>query len=48
MGATKMSQLEENLNALEVVSKLTPEIEAEVERILENEPVQDLDWRYKF
>ena len=38
MGASKVSQLEENLKCLEVVPKLTSEILAKIEAILQNKP----------
>ena len=42
LGATKKQQLEENLKALEVVKKLTPEIIEKIEKILQNKPKLDL------
>ncbi|MFT4770085.1 MAG: aryl-alcohol dehydrogenase-like predicted oxidoreductase [Cryomorphaceae bacterium] len=38
LGASKASQLEENLKAAEVKSKLTPEVMEEIEVILDNKP----------
>jgi len=38
LGASKTSQLEENLKAAEVKSKLTPEVMEKIEGILENKP----------
>jgi voltage-dependent potassium channel beta subunit len=38
LGASKTSQLEENLKALDVLPKLTTEIEASIENILANKP----------
>ena len=38
LGATKVAQLEENLGALEVVSKLTEEHMEQIEQILDNKP----------
>jgi len=38
LGATKVAQLEENLGALEVVSKLTDEHMEQIEQILDNKP----------
>lgn len=38
LGASKTSQLEENLKAAEVKSKLTPEVMEKIESILENKP----------
>jgi voltage-dependent potassium channel beta subunit len=39
LGASKIQQLQENLTALEVVPKITSEIEEKVEAILQNQPV---------
>lgn len=42
LGATKKSQLEENLSSLEVVKVLTPEVMTQIENILQNKPGLDL------
>jgi voltage-dependent potassium channel beta subunit len=42
LGATKRTQLEENLKALEVLPRLTPEVLAGIEEVLENKPHFDL------
>jgi voltage-dependent potassium channel beta subunit len=42
LGATRVEQLEENLNALKVVPLLTPDVMAEIDTILGNKPVMDL------
>jgi voltage-dependent potassium channel beta subunit len=42
LGATKKSQLEENLKALDAVSKLTPDVMEKIEKILQNKPFMDL------
>lgn len=42
LGATRKSQLEENLSSLEVVKVLTPEVMAQIEDILQNRPSMDL------
>ncbi|MGN6419017.1 MAG: potassium channel beta subunit family protein [Pseudobacter sp.] len=42
LGATRKSQLEENLSSLEVVKVLTPEVMAQIENILQNKPSMDL------
>jgi voltage-dependent potassium channel beta subunit len=42
LGATKKEQLLENLKALEVLPKLTPEVLEEIEGILQNKPYFDL------
>jgi len=44
LGATKVEQLKENLGALEVAAKLTPEILEEIEKILANKPEADRNW----
>lgn len=38
LGASRPEQVVDNLKALEVIPKLTPEIEAEIESILANKP----------
>ncbi|HEX5026855.1 MAG TPA: aldo/keto reductase [Agriterribacter sp.] len=42
LGATKKEQLEENLKALEVVKKISPDIIEKIEKILQNKPRLDL------
>ena len=42
LGATKSSQLEENLKSLEVVPLLTPEVMKEIDAILQNKPSLDI------
>ena len=42
LGATRKEQLIENFKALEVSSKLTPEVMNEIETILQNKPFLDL------
>lgn len=42
LGATKKSQLEDNLKSLDVLPLLTPEVMAEIETILQNKPSLDL------
>ena len=39
LGASKPEQILDNLKALEVLPKLTPEIMAKIEKILDNKPV---------
>jgi len=39
LGASKLSQLEENFKAIEAKAKLTPEVMAEIEKALNNKPV---------
>lgn len=38
LGATKVSQIEDNCNALAMIPKLTPDIMEEIETILDNKP----------
>ncbi|MBI1781642.1 MAG: aldo/keto reductase [Sphingobacteriales bacterium] len=42
LGATKKEQLLENLKALEVANKLTPDVMEKIEKILQNKPTLDL------
>lgn len=42
LGATKKSQLEDNLKALDVLNLLTPEVLQQIEDILQNKPSMDL------
>lgn len=45
LGASKTSQLEENLRALDAVPLLSDEVMNQIETILNNKPVQPQDWR---
>jgi len=45
MGASKVSQLEENLKALELYHKWNPDIEEKCNQALKNTPETDLDFR---
>lgn len=45
LGASRPEQLEENVKALEVLEKLTPEISDEIEGILNNRPELGRDYR---
>jgi voltage-dependent potassium channel beta subunit len=45
LGATSVKQLEENLKALEFLDKITPEILAEIEKVLDNRPSLGMDYR---
>lgn len=45
LGFTKLSQVDENLKAMELYRKWTPEIEKRVNEILGNTPEPDFDWR---
>jgi len=38
IGASKPEQIDENVKALEIIEKLTPEIKEEIEKVLENKP----------
>lgn len=44
-GASRESQVENNLKAIEVFKKLTPEIMERIETILDNRPETDIDFR---
>ncbi len=44
-GASKPQQVRENMHALEVVPKLTDEVMAKIEEILDNKPRPEKDWR---
>jgi len=43
-GASRPEQMEQNLKALEVVPKLTPEIMQEIDKLLGNAPAANKDW----
>jgi len=42
LGASRLSQLQENLKALAVLPKLTPEIMEEIDKVLENKPFRTI------
>ncbi len=44
-GASRPSQVEENMKAIEVVEKLTPDILTQIEDILDNKPPKPADFR---
>jgi aryl-alcohol dehydrogenase-like predicted oxidoreductase len=44
LGASRISQLEENLRAMDQVSKLTPEVIERIEAIVENRPNPPQDY----
>ncbi len=44
-GASKASQVVENMTALETVKLLTPEVMTRIDEILANKPVAETDWR---
>ena len=45
LGSSKVSQLEENIKAVEVYKKLTKELFLEIEKILDNAPKGEIDYR---
>lgn len=45
LGATKISQLEENLKALQFVDKITTEVEEKISKVLNNTPQGEIDFR---
>jgi len=45
VGATKLSQIEDNLNALEILKKITPEINAKIEELFKTAPTPSIDYR---
>ena len=46
IGASKPEQIAENLKAVDVMKKWTPEIEKKIEEIMQNKPDAPLNWRY--
>jgi len=44
-GASKPEQIKENMQALDMVTKLTPDIIEKIETVLQNKPKPDIDWR---
>ena len=45
IGSKKPAQLEENVKALEILDKITPEVEEKIEKALGNRPDSGLDFR---
>lgn len=45
LGASRLEQLKENLEALPVLDQLSPDVLATIETILDNRPKQPTDWR---
>lgn len=43
-GATSIEQVESNIRAVTVASKWTPELEAQIEKVLGNQPEPAMDW----
>ena len=44
-GASRVEQVVENMQAIDYVEKLTPEVMARIEAILDNKPTTEQDWR---
>lgn len=44
-GATKISQVDDNLKAIEIYKKLTPEILERIEKVLETRPERGMNWK---
>lgn len=44
-GASRVEQVVENMKAIDVLEKLTPEVMERIEAILDNKPTQPMDWR---
>lgn len=47
LGASRPEQVVDNLKALEIISKITPEIEAKIAQILDNEPTTEVRLRLR-
>jgi len=45
IGARRIAQLEENVKAIEDIKRITPEVEEEIEKILNNKPETEFDAR---
>jgi len=45
LGASKPEQLKENLGAGDVVPRLTDEVMERIEKVLENRPPREVNWR---
>jgi aryl-alcohol dehydrogenase-like predicted oxidoreductase len=45
LGFTKIEQVDENLKAVELLKKWTPEIEKRINEIFNNDPEADMDFR---
>ncbi len=45
LGASSVEQLRENLGALDVIERLTPDVLERIEEILDNRPDPEKDWR---
>jgi hypothetical protein len=44
-GASKVSQVESNIKALQIAEKWTEELEEKVNKILNNDPPQETNWK---
>lgn len=44
LGASKVSQIEDNCKAIQLLDKLTPEVKAKTEKVLDNKPTQPQDF----
>jgi len=44
-GATKISQVEDNIKAVAIYKKITPEIEEKIEKVLDNRPKPSMNWK---
>jgi len=44
-GASKPSQVDDNVKAVEIYHKITPEIEERIEKLLDNRPASNMDWK---
>ena len=44
IGASKLSQMESNLKALEIAANWTPELEEKIANILDNQPSPQMNW----
>jgi len=45
LGATNVDQLKQNLQSVDIISKITPEVEERIEKILNNKPKDVVDFR---
>lgn len=45
LGTSKVDQLQENFKALDIVEKIDDKVEAEIDEILGNSPMQEVYWR---
>ena len=45
IGASKVEQIDENIKALEVYKKITPEVEEKIAKFLDNTPQSQMNWK---